>query len=57
MAQIQINNLPVAGSDLFSDSESYLDELSSDSEMSNAKGGTWVTTVTITTILIPRRAY
>lgn len=40
MAQININDLKIAGSDLFSDSESYLTDLSNDSEFSNIKGGT-----------------
>lgn len=37
MAMIQINNINPAGSDLFTDEESYLKELS-DSEM-NVQGG------------------
>jgi hypothetical protein len=47
MAQIKIDDISVTGSDLFSDSESYLDELSNDSEMSNVKGGTWVTVTSL----------
>lgn len=47
MAQIKINDLSIAGSDLFSDSESYLTELSNDSEMLNVKGGTIIGTRTI----------
>ena len=39
MAQIKIDNLSVTGSDLFSDSESYLDQLSNDSDNSSIKGG------------------
>ncbi|GBF80654.1 hypothetical protein [Aphanothece sacrum] len=42
MAQIKINDISLAGSDLFSDSESYLTELSHDSEMLNIQGGTSV---------------
>ncbi|GBF80652.1 hypothetical protein [Aphanothece sacrum] len=42
MAQIKINDLSLAGSDLFSDSESYLTELSHDSGMLNISGGTGV---------------
>ncbi|GBF80653.1 hypothetical protein [Aphanothece sacrum] len=42
MAQIKINDISLAGSDLFSDSESYLTELSHDSELDNTKGGTGV---------------
>jgi hypothetical protein len=42
MAQIKINDISIAGSNLFSDSESYLTELSNDSEMLNINGGTGV---------------
>ncbi|MEQ8997694.1 MAG: hypothetical protein RID53_14470 [Coleofasciculus sp. B1-GNL1-01] len=42
MATIQIHNLTPAGSELFSDSESYLSELS-DNELAEAYGGkTWM---------------
>lgn len=43
MATIQINALNPAGSDLFTDSESYLKELT-DAEL-NTKGGLFLTTV------------
>lgn len=48
MATIKINNLNPAGSELFSDSESYLQELS-DADL-NVQGGLIWTTITITTI-------
>jgi len=38
MATIQINNLNAAGSDLFNDSESYLNELT-DEEINMTNGG------------------
>lgn len=40
MASIKISDLHPAGSDLFSDSESYLNELS-ESEEWGVKGGMW----------------
>jgi hypothetical protein len=39
MASIKISNLNISGSDLFMDSESFLDELSSDDLAMNIKGG------------------
>lgn len=41
MADIKINNIKVTGADLFSDTESFLNELSND-EM-KIKGGDWST--------------
>ena len=48
MATIQINSLTPAGSDLFSDDESYLKELS-DSDL-NAQGGVAASTIWIEAI-------
>ncbi|MEQ9372392.1 MAG: hypothetical protein RIG63_25745 [Coleofasciculus chthonoplastes F3-SA18-01] len=42
MAAIKIDNLSVSGAEFFSDSESYLDELS-ESDVLTVKGGTGVT--------------
>ncbi len=39
MAEIKIDNLSATGTELFSDSESYLNELS-ESDLSTIKGGT-----------------
>lgn len=50
MAVLKIDDLFVTGSELFSDSESYLDELS-ESVVFSIKGGTWITTVTVTLLL------
>ncbi|GET36126.1 hypothetical protein [Microseira wollei] len=49
MAKITIDNLSVTGSELFSDSESYLDQLSelSEGDALSIKGGTWITTRTV----------
>jgi hypothetical protein len=44
MASIKIDNLSVSGAEFFSDSESYLDELS-ESDVLTIKGGTWVITL------------
>ncbi len=56
MATIKVSDLRPAGYDLFSDSESYMHELS-DSDLDNIAGGfIWWTTITITIILIPNRA-
>ncbi|MEH2138799.1 hypothetical protein [Nostoc sp.] len=56
MATIKINNLCVTGSGLFSDSESYLDQLTelSESDALSIKGGTnkWVVVITIAIILL-----
>lgn len=58
MATIKIDHLSVSGSELFSDSESYLDQLS-ESDTLNVQGGTSIiiyrTTLTPTTspILTP----
>jgi hypothetical protein len=48
MSSIKIHNLSPSGSELFSDSESYLNELT-DNEMGGIEGGTSVSaTVTVT---------
>ncbi|NDJ24513.1 hypothetical protein GS682_23295 [Nostoc sp. B(2019)] len=54
MATIKIDNLSISGTELFSDSESYFDQLSelSESDALGIKGGTW--TITITTVLLLR---
>lgn len=50
MAFIQINNLNPAGSDLLSDSESYLEELA-DADL-NLQGGIYTSSLaTVTTII------
>jgi hypothetical protein len=51
MAAIKIDNLSVSGAEFFSDSESYLDELS-ESDVLTIKGGTWVTTIITVTLLL-----
>jgi hypothetical protein len=53
MATIKIDNLPVTGSEFFSDSESYLDQITevSESDALSIKGGTTWTIVTITLLL------
>ena len=57
MASIKVNNLSefeFNGSELFQDSESFLNELT-DNELKNNKGG--ILTIIITTVLIPIPAY
>lgn len=54
MATIKIDNLSVTGSELFSDSESYLDQVTelSESDALSIKGGTtWTITITVTLLL------
>ncbi|MBH8555022.1 hypothetical protein I8751_22275 [Nostocaceae cyanobacterium CENA357] len=53
MATIKIDNLSVTGSELFSDSESYLDQITevSESDSLRIKGGTTWTIVTVTLLL------
>ena len=46
MASIKINNLQLAGADLFNDSESYLNELN-ESELSFTNGGSSPLCVTL----------
>lgn len=53
MASIKINNLSAAGSDLFTDSESYMHELS-DAELSQQGGMSPATSVIFFTILALR---
>ncbi len=49
MATIKIDNLSVTGSEFFSDSESYLDQLTelSESDALSIKGGTWTIIIII----------
>ncbi len=53
MATIKIDNLSITGTELFSDSESYFDQLSelSESDALSIKGGTWTITITVTLFL------
>ncbi|MBE8988318.1 hypothetical protein IQ275_14220 [Nostoc sp. LEGE 12450] len=53
MATIKIDNLSAIGSEFFSDSESYLDQLTevSESDALRIKGGTTWTIVTVTLLL------
>ena len=51
MASIKINNLQPAGSDLFSDSENYLNELN-DQELDLVNGGFFTPSITITVPII-----
>ncbi|MBD2495833.1 hypothetical protein [Nostoc sp. FACHB-280] len=57
MATIKINNLSVTGSEFFSDSESYLDQLTdlSERDVLSIQGGLIITTptTTIPTTTIP----
>lgn len=50
MANITISNLQSTGSDLFLDSENYLNELSE--EELNIQGGYWIITATIVISLL-----
>ena len=54
MATIKIDSLSVTGSELFSDSESYLDQVTelSESDALNIKGGTWTVTIITVTLLL-----
>lgn len=53
MATIKIDNLSVTGSDFFSDSESYLDQLTelSENDALSIKGGTWSLTLLVITVM------
>ena len=53
MASIKIDSdLRPVGSELFLDSESYLEELSSDQQINKVVGGTLIT-ITVTVVFIP----
>jgi hypothetical protein len=58
MSTIKIDNLSVTGSEFFSDSESYLDQVTelSETDAIRIKGGTWTTIIIIVTITTPRKA-
>lgn len=57
MATIKIEHLSITGSELFSDSESYLDQLS-ESDTLSIQGGTGYTSTTITiTFTVTTRSF
>ncbi|WP_375473654.1 hypothetical protein [uncultured Nostoc sp.] len=59
MATIKIDNLSVTGSEFFSDSESYLDQLTelSESDTLSIKGGTGTIIIVVAITLIATDAY
>ena len=58
MATIKIDNLSVTGSEFFSDSESYLDQLTelSESDALRVKGGTATILIVVAVTLIAKNA-